>query len=71
MKRRMSDITHCISWLEIANNYFGKSVSWFYHKMNGIDGNGGTGGFTEEEAKQLKEALLDVADRIKRAADKI
>lgn len=71
MKRRLSDILLAVSWREIANNYFDKSVSWFYHKMDGIDGNGGVGGFSEDEARQLRGALIDLSDRIRKSADAI
>ncbi len=71
VKQKMSDILIAISWREIARTYFGKSSSWLYHKLDGIDGNGGTGGFTVDEAAQLKGALCDLADRIRRAADTI
>ena len=69
VKMKMSDILVAISWREIARTYFGKSSSWLYHKLDGIDGNGGKGGFTPEEAMQLKGALCDLSDRIRRAAD--
>jgi hypothetical protein len=39
--------------------------------MDAIDGNGGVGGFTEQEAQQLKEALRDLARRINQCADEI
>lgn len=71
VKSKMSDILVAISWREIARTYFGKSSSWLYHKLDGIDGNGGKGGFTPEEAQQLKGALCDLSDRIRRAADSI
>lgn len=71
VKNKMSDILVAISWREIARTYFGKSSSWLYHKLDGIDGNGGVGGFTPEEAQQLKDALHDLSDRIRRAADSI
>ena len=71
MKKKMQDILVAISWREIARTYFGKSASWLYHKMDGIDGNGKIGGFTQEEAMQMKGALCDLADRIRRAADTI
>lgn len=71
VKNRLSDILVAISWREIARAYFGKSSSWLYHKLDGIDGNGGTGGFTPDEAMQLKGALCDLSDRIRRAADSI
>ncbi len=72
MKNRMSDIYLAVSWREITRTYFaGKSMSWFQHKMYGIDGNGGVGGFNPEEALQLKGALVDLSERIRRAADSI
>lgn len=71
IKIKMSDILVAISWSEIAKTYFGKSSSWLYHKLDGIDGNGKEDGFTPDEAMQLKEALCDLSDRIRRAADSI
>ena len=71
MKVRLGDILMALSWREIAKNYFGKSSSWLYHKMDGIDGNGGVGGFTDSEAMELKDALIDLSDRIRAAADRI
>ena len=71
MKDRMRDIYLNVSWREIARTYFDKSVPWFQHKMYGIDGNGGIGGFTPEETEQLRGALVDLSDRIRRAADNI
>ncbi len=71
MKNRCQDIRLLMLWGEFAKNYFGKSPSWFYHKFNGIDGNGGVGGFTPEEAEQFRGALYDVAERIRRVADNL
>ena len=71
VKAKMTDILVAISWREIARTYFGKSSSWLYHKLDGIDGNGGKGGFTPDEAAQLKGALCDLSDRIRRAAESI
>lgn len=71
MKQRLGDILFAVSWRDLSHTYFDKSVSWLYHKMDGIDGNGGTGGFTPHEAEQMKGALCDLADRIRRAADNI
>lgn len=71
VKAKMTDILVAISWREIARTYFNKSSSWLYHKLDGIDGNGGAGGFTPEEQLQLKGALCDLSDRIRRAADSI
>ena len=71
MKKKLRDIQMAISWRDFANTYFQRSSSWFYHKMDGIDGNGGVGGFTEEEAEQLRGALFDLSRRIRVAAENI
>jgi len=71
MKKRMADIYLAVSWRELSRTYFDKSVSWFQQKMYGIDGNGGVGGFSQEEAEQLYGALNDLSNRIRRAADNI
>lgn len=71
MKERLKDILLVVSWRELSKCYFGKSSSWFYHKMDGIDGNGGVGGFSEREAETMRNALYDLSERIKAAADKI
>ena len=71
MKRKVQDILMSVSWRDFANTYFQKSSSWFYHKMDGIDGNGGTGGFSRQEAEQMRSALIDLSNRIRRAAENI
>ena len=64
MKQRLADINLSVSWMDFANKYFHKSSSWFYHKLNGIDGN-------EEEIEHLRGSLFDLSDRIRRAAERI
>lgn len=71
VKKRIQDVLMVVSWREIAHTYFDKSASWLYHKLDGIDGNGGKGGFTDEEKEKLRGALCDVADRLRAAADSI
>lgn len=71
MRKRIRDIQVAVSWREIANNYFHKSSSWLYHKIDGIDGNGGVGGFNPEEAEQLRGALFDLSSRIRKVAESI
>jgi hypothetical protein len=68
-KKKLADILLDINVAKIAYRYFTKSSSWLYHKLDGIDGNGGKGDFTEEELQQLKSALLDLAKRIQNAAN--
>ena len=68
----IDDIYDLVTWGDLAREYFpGHSVSWFYNKMRGVDGNGGAGTFTPEELRQLKGALCDLADRIRKAADNL
>lgn len=71
VKQRLQDILLSVSWRDIANTYFDRSASWLYHKLDGIDGNGSVGGFTDKEKEQLRGALVDLSDRLRRAADNI
>ena len=68
---QLKDIRLDITWSNIARRYFDKSASWLYNKLNGIDGNGGSGDFTYSERIQLRNALYDFSERIKKAADDI
>ena len=69
IKSKLEDILLMITWGKMSNQYFGRSASWIYNKMNGRDGNGGEGSFTENELIILKGALVDFADRIRKCAD--
>ena len=71
MKAQMGDLLISISWSDLAKRYFGKSGSWLYHKLDGIDGNKKSTEFSEAEKLILRGALTDLADRIRRAADGI
>lgn len=71
MKAQLQDILLTVSWADISRTYFGKSNSWLYHKLNGIDGNNKPTEFTVEERLRLKGALADLSTRIRRAADSI
>ena len=71
MKALLEDLLISISWSDLSKRYFGKSGSWLYHKLDGIDGNKKPTEFSEEEKFQLKGALVDLSDRIRHAADTI
>ena len=58
VKQQLSDVLMDISWAKISKRYFGKSSSWIYHKLDGIDGNGNKSDFTYSEKLQLKNALF-------------
>ncbi len=71
IRSKLEDILVDISWAKISKKYFGKSSSWIYHKLDGIDGNGGNGGFNDAEKEDFKNALLDLSKRIKSCAEKL
>ncbi len=71
VKQQLSDILMDISWAKISKKYFGKSSSWMYHKLDGIDGHGNSTDFTYSEKVQLKNALFDFSERIRKAAESI
>ena len=71
VKQQISDIIMDVSWAKISQKYFGKSSSWMYHKLDGIDGNGNKIDFTYSERLQLKNALFDFSERIRKAAETI
>ena len=70
VKQKMSDILLDVSWAKISEKYFGKSRSWLYHKMNGMN-NGKPDDFDEAEKEVLRNALLDLSQRISRCANNI
>ncbi len=73
IKQRLfdADLINFISWAEISRKYFGKSNSWLYHKLNGVDGNKKPTDFSEDERESLKEALTDLSSRLKAFADSL
>ena len=72
MINQIDDISLDITWGKIAKRYFpDKSISWFYNKLSGIDGNGGNGDFTSEEREQFRNSLFDFSERVRKAAESI
>lgn len=69
----VDDIYDLIKWGgDFAKCYFpDRSVSWFYNKMRGVDGNGCIGAFTDEKRRQLTEGLVRLTERIRSAAERI
>lgn len=65
MKEKLSNILLILSWREFSRQYFGKSASWLYHKLDGIDP------IKPDEKEKLKQSLIDLSERIKCAAEKI
>lgn len=71
LKPALGELVYDLEWAPVARKYFDRSPSWIYNKLKCIDGNGGVGGFTDEEAEKLRGALCDMADRLRDAAAKI
>lgn len=69
VKDSLREIYLFITWGKFSNVYFNRSSSWLYNKFNGTDGNGGQGGFTEEEKEKLKASLFDFSEKIRRLAE--
>ena len=70
-RQQLDAIILDVSWADISKTYFGKSSSWIYNKLNGRDGNGGHGDFSQKEKEELRNALFDIADRIRKSAEKL
>ena len=74
----MEPILPFISVSALAKEYFGKSASWFYQRLNGtswfyqrLNGNmvhGKPVSFTQEELTVLAHALNDMASKLQQAA---
>lgn len=65
MKDKLKDILMLLSWREIARQYFSKSSSWLYHKLDGIDP------IKPEEKQKLKDSLMDISERIRKTAENL
>lgn len=70
VKQKISDILLDVSWAKISEKYFGKSRSWLYRKMDGMN-NGKSDDFDEAEKEILRNALLDLSQRIIGCAESI
>ncbi|MCL1933503.1 MAG: DUF5053 domain-containing protein [Candidatus Azobacteroides sp.] len=68
VRMKLEDILGIVSMTYIAREYFRKSKSWFFQKLNGNIKNGNLTSFTEEELKTLSFALEDIGNKIKDTA---
>lgn len=71
MKLLLSGVDNYLSLSQIAQDYFGKSRSWLYQRINGAMVNGKPAQFTKEEQQRFSNALLDIGQRIKDTALKL
>ena len=65
MRKVLQPILLIVSWRQFARQYFNRSASWLYHKIDGIDP------ITDEERLKIKQSLLSLSDEIRNVADKI
>lgn len=68
-KMHLIPILNIICWAEVSRKYFGKSNSWLYHKLNGVDGNGKPTSFNDEEKQTLKDSLVSLSSQIREIAE--
>lgn len=71
LKLLLKGVDNYLSLSQIAQDYFGKSRSWLYQRINGAIVNGKPAQFTREEQLRFSEALLDISSRIKDTALKL
>lgn len=69
VKEKLRDVLAEVSYGQLCMQYFHKTPSWLYNKINRNIVNGKPSEFTDEEIVQLKGALCDLSTRIRRAAD--
>lgn len=64
IRERLSPVLPYLSVSNLAKDYFGKSSSWFYQRLNGNSVHGKICKFTQEELAILDMALKDISRRI-------
>ncbi len=64
IRQQLEPILPYISVSSLAKDYFGKSTSWFYQRLNGNIVHGKAAAFTDKELNILKDALKDVASKL-------
>ena len=65
IRSNLKDILLIISWRQFSRQYFGKSASWIYHKIDGIDE------LTEAERLKFRESLLSLSETIRDTASRL
>lgn len=68
LKILLNGVDNYLSLSQIAQDYFGKTRSWLYQRLNGAIVNGKPAQFTIEEQQRLADALLDISSKIKDTA---
>lgn len=67
----LEPIMDLVNFKSISTQYFGRTPSWFYQRLNGNVVHGMRSHFSADEIAALKAALKDVAAKIGSVADSI
>ena len=60
----LADVLPFISVSHLSKQYFGRSASWFYQRMNGNVVHGKPAKFLPEEVETLNYAIRDISTRL-------
>ncbi|MCL1942435.1 MAG: DUF5053 domain-containing protein [Candidatus Azobacteroides sp.] len=60
----LADVLPFISVSHLSKQYFGKSASWFYQRMNGNIVHGKPAKFLPEEVEKLNYAIKDISTKL-------
>ena len=64
IRERLEPVLPSLSVSKLSKDYFNKSSSWFYQRLNGNLVHGKVSRFTHEELATLEMALKDIGQRI-------
>ncbi|MCU6769800.1 DUF5053 domain-containing protein [Barnesiella propionica] len=64
VKMQLMEVTEIVSLSYIAKNYFHKTRTWLYQKINGNKVNGKEASFTKEEINTLNYAIQDISKKL-------
>lgn len=66
----LDNVYEQINQAYLAQNYFGKTRSWIYHKFAGSN-NGKPDDFSDADKATLRNALLDISQKLTNVAEKL
>lgn len=64
IRQQLGEVPDILSMSYIAKNYFNKSRTWLYQRINGNNVNGKPAYFTRTERQQLQDALHDIGKKL-------
>ena len=64
VKMQLMEVTEIVSLSYIAKNYFHKTRTWLYQKINGNKVNGKEASFVKEEINTLNYAIQDISKKL-------